>query len=397
MSVSHIQAQYADFLRDPDFNQFQRMVESPNIFEVLRVDHYEIRHSNFLAWLFNPKGNHQLGDYFLRLFLLDLAIHPRCTEMTVLDVAGLDYGHIRLFREWKNIDLLIQSQTHVICIENKFHHFETSDQLARYKQIVEENFPNHKKVYVFLSKSGIGSTEDCFIPHSYESIAGYLDNRLKTNDILNERTKIYLEDYLQSLKQNLMNESEKHLLANKIYFQNKELLDFVLRYKSNLFEQVKQKLKAEIKERGWYSGSEAKRIVRFLPPELSVFIPKDQPGGWKPKGESFLYEVAFEQDKSAYRIYATISPVSKILKQALETALKTAENPISHNSWKTYFNQWIYEQDILEDKDGEAWETDTSARYLTDRILEKVDIMNSALSEMLIQHREAICKAATQN
>ena len=39
-----------------------------NIFKVLKLDNYEIRHSNFLAWLLNPKETHNLGYEFIKEF-----------------------------------------------------------------------------------------------------------------------------------------------------------------------------------------------------------------------------------------------------------------------------------------------------------------------------------------
>lgn len=39
-----------------------------NIFKILKLDKYEIRHSNFLAWLLNPKESHNLGDKFFKQF-----------------------------------------------------------------------------------------------------------------------------------------------------------------------------------------------------------------------------------------------------------------------------------------------------------------------------------------
>ena len=44
--------------------------EEVDIFDVLRLDGSEEFHSNFLAWLLDPKGSHGLGDNFLRGFLL---------------------------------------------------------------------------------------------------------------------------------------------------------------------------------------------------------------------------------------------------------------------------------------------------------------------------------------
>jgi hypothetical protein len=37
-----------------------------NVFEVLRSTHHELRHSNMLAWLFDPTANHGMGDRLLR-------------------------------------------------------------------------------------------------------------------------------------------------------------------------------------------------------------------------------------------------------------------------------------------------------------------------------------------
>ena len=40
-----------------------------NIFRVLRIEQAEIRHSNALAWLLDPRESHGLGEAFLRRFL----------------------------------------------------------------------------------------------------------------------------------------------------------------------------------------------------------------------------------------------------------------------------------------------------------------------------------------
>jgi hypothetical protein len=40
-----------------------------NMFNVLRADRAEIRHSNVLAWLLTPDETHGLGAVFLRRFL----------------------------------------------------------------------------------------------------------------------------------------------------------------------------------------------------------------------------------------------------------------------------------------------------------------------------------------
>lgn len=39
-----------------------------NPIKVMKADQFEIRHSNILAWLLNPKENHYLGDMVLKKY-----------------------------------------------------------------------------------------------------------------------------------------------------------------------------------------------------------------------------------------------------------------------------------------------------------------------------------------
>lgn len=51
---------------DAEFHELVEKTRRLNIFEVLGITKTEIRHSNFLAWLLDPKEAHGLGDRFLR-------------------------------------------------------------------------------------------------------------------------------------------------------------------------------------------------------------------------------------------------------------------------------------------------------------------------------------------
>jgi hypothetical protein len=52
-------------LKEDEINSLSQYVNQPNIFEILNVENYEIRHSKVLAWLLDPTENHELGDAFL--------------------------------------------------------------------------------------------------------------------------------------------------------------------------------------------------------------------------------------------------------------------------------------------------------------------------------------------
>lgn len=52
-----------------EFQQLHQKLNQFNAFKVLKVDKFEIRHSNVLAWLMDPNANHKMGDYFLKRIL----------------------------------------------------------------------------------------------------------------------------------------------------------------------------------------------------------------------------------------------------------------------------------------------------------------------------------------
>ena len=53
------------FLVDnPELERLSTKLSEFNIFHILRSDRAELKHSNVLAWLLNPKENHGLEDKF---------------------------------------------------------------------------------------------------------------------------------------------------------------------------------------------------------------------------------------------------------------------------------------------------------------------------------------------
>ena len=65
-------------------------------------------------------------------------------DIDQVDVEGMDLSKVEVLREWKNIDVLIILSDVVVCIENKVYSKEHSNQLKRYKEIIENQFPKHK-------------------------------------------------------------------------------------------------------------------------------------------------------------------------------------------------------------------------------------------------------------
>jgi hypothetical protein len=63
-----------NLLVDKSFLELDRQLNAFNIFDVLNVREYEIRHTRFLAHMLDPYGTHGLGNAFLRNFLLQLSV-----------------------------------------------------------------------------------------------------------------------------------------------------------------------------------------------------------------------------------------------------------------------------------------------------------------------------------
>ena len=53
-----------------DFDRLEAMLGGFNIFPVLKFEHGEIRHSNFLAWILDPAESHGSDPAFLKKWLV---------------------------------------------------------------------------------------------------------------------------------------------------------------------------------------------------------------------------------------------------------------------------------------------------------------------------------------
>jgi len=149
--MSDARTYLSTLIRSPDLEKISLMLAKPNIFEILRLSHHEIRHSNFLAWLLDPSQSHNLGDTLLKWFLKEVFQDEKVAWIDEFEVDGVRTQDIVIHREFKHIDLLIEFPDWVVVIENKFGSSEHSNQLARYRKVAQKNFPNKPKAFVYLT------------------------------------------------------------------------------------------------------------------------------------------------------------------------------------------------------------------------------------------------------
>ena len=155
-SVEQQQQWLENLLLSDDLEELKNLTGHFNIFNALKLQNNEIRHSNFLGWLMAPYESHKIGDYFLKEFLKNALKRfslNKNIDSEINEIVFADFNDAEIRREYKNIDILVISpKNKFLCIiENKVWTGEHDCQLERYAQIVNSEFVNYKKLYIYLS------------------------------------------------------------------------------------------------------------------------------------------------------------------------------------------------------------------------------------------------------
>ena len=317
-----------EFLIDETFKILEKKLISrtskkSNIFEILKIKNMEIRHSNFLSWLLDPEESHNLKNEFLKGFVQEGINKNKYTEITV-DIDLID--SVKIEREYKDIDLLIESQNVVFCIENKIFSNEHSDQLKKYKKIVQKEFPNKEKVFIYLTPCGKPSQQETelYLPISYSIVLDVLKH-LNIKKI-EKNAQIYILDYIATLEKDILKNNElkaplsklhleygefiKQILEKRntaqskereIYKKHQEFFDY---FSKNNFdpEWISLLIQKTLLKNGYKLGSINSKYVRFYPVELEPYIYKSkQRNTWEHR-EIFIFELEIkEKNKIAIR------------------------------------------------------------------------------------------------
>lgn len=168
-----------------------RKGENYNLFSILNIERYELKHSALIANLLDPEGSHGCGDAFLRAFFeialkegaypfKDCTLPHSYTEYYTGPIAGDTGGRI---------DILVESKSshYGLIIENKIYAGDQDKQLTRYDNYGKETFGADKYLLAYLTLYGYDASKESTATKSAEEV-GYL--RLS-----------YAEDILRWLEQ----------------------------------------------------------------------------------------------------------------------------------------------------------------------------------------------------
>lgn len=337
-----MEKQLAALITDAQFEKLELRMREPNIFRALGVERYEIRHSNFFAFLLDPQETHGLDDIFLRKFLRDIFADPRARGRTLFDADLLNCSQGDVRREWRGIDILIDLPEDVIAVENKVDSNEHTRQLKRYRAIVDEEFAKKRKHFVYLTPFGAEAIEDedqaSYVNYSYEQIAGILENVLALHrEAISDKIAAYLFDYLTTIKRELLMNDDLNDLAVKVYKAHKTALDFIFENRPDPASFLYPYLEEELRSRGFAIGSKNKGFAHFTSKGLERRLPRTG-RGW-PGKEIFLFEIDyFRADKPAVA-KAVVCPGDDALRDRILSVvkgLKTFRKP-EGKKWSTFY------------------------------------------------------------
>lgn len=204
-----------------------------NLFDVLKISRMEIRHSNVLAWLLNPNENHGLGDAFLKAIVQIVVQNDDNGRYNVLETLLIDFYSFVVYREWKNIDILLVSDVEkfLIAIENKIDSHEHDNQLKKYRETLATDYPDYRKMHLYLTPEGEEPSDtDFWDALSYRDVVEALSDQREATELAPD-VALVVENYLDVLRRDIVEDEKLIEICNKIYAKHKKALDLIFEHR----------------------------------------------------------------------------------------------------------------------------------------------------------------------
>jgi len=337
-------------INNPELEQLEGLLDRFNIFEALGAIRQEVRHSDFLAFLLNPRQNHGLGDLFIKRLLqeaIDQADDAQPFSPIDLDIWDLDEIEIR--REWQSIDILVLDEQHkfAVIIENKLYSTEHDDQLTRYKRIVQQHYPGYGIVGLFLSPEGVTASNTYYIPISYGLICQLVEDIVRNRETtLGRDVLVIMNNYAEMLRRYIVGESELEKLCQQIYRKHQRALDLIYEYRPDQQAEINEYLCDLINSNPLFElDHTSKSYINFVPKSWDT--PELKSGqGWTRSGRMLLFQFTNLQD--LVRISLVIGPGPENYRRKIFEVIRHRGSPFK-GSLKTLGRLWttVYSRNIL--------------------------------------------------
>lgn len=209
-----------------------------NLFEAAGMVRQEIRHSNFLSFLLDPKKPHGLGDQFIKKLMLRAATINEAKDVAQLSTLLGNFDDLVVAREWNTtqsklrIDIVAWSHQNqsVFVFENKVDSSAGATQLADYEELVlqQDTFRNYKKTFIYLTKNGEDPDEVSWLQISYENVIEIIEEMANENkSVLGSDLRIAINHYVDLLRRNIVGDESLKAECSRIIEQYRDVLDFI--------------------------------------------------------------------------------------------------------------------------------------------------------------------------
>lgn len=299
---------------------FRKLSESQDVycpFEALGVARLEIRHSNFLADIIDPRGLHDFGDAFLRSFIETMLGEAEEKELR-LTMHLEDLSDAIIFREWKNIDLLVRvpgsvpGEDLILVTEIKIEATESEDQLEIYESRVRAAWPTARIFYFFLTPNQTPASRESWTEVGFSILLDKFEDVLR-NGQGQAKARALVESYISMMRRRYVENAKLEELALKIWARHQSALEFLVDRQPNpaseLFDaitgdQTLEMVNTRLNEQGYdltlITDHKTSRTIRFAVVEWDVIDGMQSGERWVPSNRICLFEM--DVDPSTFHI-----------------------------------------------------------------------------------------------
>ena len=217
-------------------------------------------------------------------------------QIRALELVLGDLDGAVVYREWNNIDLLIEIKkvNLIVLIENKIDAKAGDGQLMRYKNLVKSKYPTSRHLFVFLTPDGHEADDDDYISISYAEIAKIIEVLSDGKDAnFYGDSSVIIRHYVEMLRRHIVPDEQLRELSRQLYERHKEAFDFIFesRPEPEILLGVARTLleyQAEL-----LADRHIASILRFIP-DTWVAVPElncCSPTVWTKTGRNLIFEI----------------------------------------------------------------------------------------------------------
>jgi hypothetical protein len=376
-------------------------------FEAVGVIRQEIRHGQFLEYVFNPQRPHGFGSDCLQAFFHAAATAASAEEpiagFSPLDIHLMELDNAVVRREWRNIDLLIEVPSHklIVAVELKIDASEHSGQLKRYRETVETNWPRAdgwKQVFVFLTKRGDEpSSEDGtgWLTLELEAVTSEM-HKLVEREVGAVDARRLLQSYIDMLRRHHLTNERLEQLASKLWAEHGAALEYLVEQRpdavAELFRQLftdRERLAAAMTEA---AGTEI--VPDHCTPGMLRFavtawddLPNYLTADWTPSKRHLLIEIVRGgRGRRTIRMYVLLGKGNQAVRQKVYQALESAD--VAERRKRQFTGDWtrLSSVNLMILPEEEEFPFDQTLRKIEDSALKyvagKVPAFSSALDSL---------------